>query len=118
MVQERILLGAVEAMDFVNKEDSACSVLTGFFRVRHDLLDFFDPRKHGGKLNEFSLGCMRNDLRQRRHAQSANAMAFREQGYVPGLQIHPASADACDLPAGARPCFRGPEWPGINSWVR
>src|SRR6185437_10636629 len=62
--KEGILLGFVEAVDFINKDDGSSAILAGAFGVSHDLLDFFNACQYGGKLNEVSLGHPRNDLRQ------------------------------------------------------
>ena len=54
--QERILLGLVEAVDFIDEDDRARAVLLGALGVGHDLLDFLDAGEHGGELDELRLG--------------------------------------------------------------
>src|SRR5262249_32599119 len=71
--QKRVLLGAVEAVDFVHEENGPRAVGAGLFRVRHDLLDLLDPGEHGGKLDELRLGRVRDDLRQRGLARARRA---------------------------------------------
>ncbi len=41
-----VLLGLIEAMDFVNKDDGARSILPSSFSLRHYLFDFFDADEH------------------------------------------------------------------------
>ena len=65
MRQEGVLLGFVEAMDFIDEHDRARAVLPGALGVGHDLLDFLDAGEHGGELDKLRLGEARDDLRQR-----------------------------------------------------
>jgi len=39
-------VGLIEAMDFVNKDDGARSILPSSFSLRHYLFDFFDADEH------------------------------------------------------------------------
>jgi len=64
--QERILLRLIEAVDFVDEHDRPRAILLRPLRVRHHLLDLFDPRQHCRKLDVVRLGEIRNDLGQRR----------------------------------------------------
>ena len=64
MRQKRILLGFVEAMDFIDEDDRPRAVLLGALGIGHDLLDFLDAGEHGGELDELSLGEAGDDLRQ------------------------------------------------------
>jgi hypothetical protein len=54
--QKSILLGLVEAMNFVDEHDGSRAVLPRALRVGHDLLDLFDPGQHRGEFNELRLG--------------------------------------------------------------
>ena len=65
MGQEGVLLGFVEAMDFVDEDNGPRAVLLGALGVGHDLLDFLDAGEHGGELDELGLGHAGDDLRQR-----------------------------------------------------
>ena len=65
MRQKRVLLRFVEAVDLIHEHSRSRAVLARSFRVRHDLLDFFDPRKHCAELDELRAGHVRDDLRQR-----------------------------------------------------
>src|SRR5262245_27946121 len=57
MRQKRILLGFVEAVDFIDEEDgSRAAKLTAAFRGGDDLLDFLDPRRHGADGHELGAG--------------------------------------------------------------
>ena len=49
--QEGVLLGFVEAVNFIDEEDGAGAV-GGPFGVGHDLLDFLDAGEDGGELDE------------------------------------------------------------------
>ena len=62
--KERILLGLVEAVDFVDEHNRAGAVLLGALGVGHHLLDFLDAGQHGGELDELGLGHAGDDLRQ------------------------------------------------------
>src|SRR5579859_7226451 len=98
--QKRILLRAVEAVDLVDKQDRARAVSAGLLRVRHHLLDFLDPGKHGGELDELSLGDMGDDLRQRGLARSRRPPEDDGAGVV-ALYLQPqrlARADDMLLP--------------------
>jgi len=57
-------LRLIEAMDLVNKNDSARAVLSSPFSICHDLLYFLDSSQNGGKFNKLGLGQVRDDLRQ------------------------------------------------------
>jgi hypothetical protein len=50
--QEGVLLGLVEAMDFVDEEDGAGAHLRGLFAGLHDLLDLLDAAEDGGEFEE------------------------------------------------------------------
>ena len=63
--QERILLGLVEAVNLVDENDGARSILSRPLRIGHDLLDFLDAGQHRGELDELRLGHACDDLRQR-----------------------------------------------------
>src|SRR5436305_5090551 len=65
MRQKRVLLRFVEPVDFIHEHCRPRAVLARSFRVRHDLLDFFDPRKHRAELDELRARHVRDDLRQR-----------------------------------------------------
>ena len=54
--EEGVLLGLVEAMDFVDEEDGAGAHLGGLFAGLHDLLDFFDAGEDGGEFEEGGAG--------------------------------------------------------------
>src|SRR6185295_18585527 len=60
-----VLLGFVEAMDFINEDDGAGPILPCPLRVRHDSFNFLDTGKHGRELDELRLGEAGDDLGQR-----------------------------------------------------
>ena len=60
--QESVLLGFVEAVDFVDEEDGARAEGRGFFGVDHDLLDFFDAGEDGGEFDEAGAGLFGDDF--------------------------------------------------------
>ncbi len=62
MRQKSILLRFVEAVNFVDKDDSARAILASAVGVAHDLLDFLDAGEHGGKLNEVRFCNAGNDF--------------------------------------------------------
>jgi len=53
--EERILLGLVEAVDFVDEEDGAGVHLGGLRRGCHYLLDLFDTAHDGGEFHKICL---------------------------------------------------------------
>ena len=59
--KEGILLGFVETVDFVHKDDRPCAVDTVFFRLLHDLADFLDAAGDGGEIDERGLGPQGDD---------------------------------------------------------
>src|SRR6185437_11171301 len=61
---EGVLLGFVEAMDFVDEDNCASAILTRSFGLRHHLLDLFDPREHGAELDELGASHAGNDFRE------------------------------------------------------
>src|SRR4029077_7483184 len=65
MRQERILLCAIEAVHFVHKYNRAPSILPRAFRLRHDILNLLDARKHGAEGYEFRPRSPRNNPRER-----------------------------------------------------
>ena len=62
--QEGVLLGLVEAVDLVDEKDRPVAHPPPGFGARHDLLDLLDAAGHGGKIDEFRLGPVRDDPRE------------------------------------------------------
>jgi hypothetical protein len=63
MGKKRVLLGFVEAMNFVNENDGASAILPSPFGIGHDLLDLFDTGKNSAEFDEFRAGHVGDDLR-------------------------------------------------------
>ena len=61
--QESILLGLIEAMNLINKDDGPCAVLARPFGLSHDLLDFFYSGEDCAELNKLRASHSRNNLR-------------------------------------------------------
>ena len=76
------MLGFVEAVNFVDEDDGAGTVLASAFGVGHDLLDFFDAGEDGGEFDEVRLGHVRDDLRQRSLAGAGRAPEDERTGIV------------------------------------
>src|SRR5215831_18432410 len=53
-------------MNLVNKEDGTSAVLASALSIRHDLLDFLNPGKHGAELDEIRATQLCDDFRQGR----------------------------------------------------
>jgi hypothetical protein len=87
MGQEGILLGFVEAMNFIDEDDGPRAVLAGAVGIGHDLLDFLDPGHYGGELDEVSLGDTRNNLGESGLASSRRAPEDHRGGVI-GLDLH------------------------------
>ena len=87
MWQECVLLRFVEAMDLVNENDGASSVLTSAFGIGHHLLDLFDPGEHGGELDELRLGHIGDDLGERGFAGAGRSPEDQGTGVV-ALDLH------------------------------
>ncbi len=68
-----ILLGLVEAVNLIDKENGPRSEAGGFLRVRHHLLDLLDAAQHRGEFNETGLRSLGDDLGQRGLADSGRA---------------------------------------------
>src|SRR5262249_9487921 len=60
--EECVLLGFVEAVNFINEEDGTRTVGGGFLRVGHDLLDFFYAGEDGRELDEGGFGGFGDDF--------------------------------------------------------
>ena len=63
--QERILLGAVEAVDFVDEQHRAPAQAAAALGVRHHALDFLDAAQHRAEGHEIALGDARDQPRER-----------------------------------------------------
>ena len=85
--EESVLLGFVEAMDFVDEDDRARAVLAGAFGIGHHLLDFLDAREHGGKLDEFGLGDAGDNFCERGFARAGRPPEDHGAGIVT-LDLH------------------------------
>src|SRR5438067_6475924 len=59
-----VLLGFVEAMNFIDKYDRSSAKVAGFGGVGHDLLDLFDSAQNGGEFDEISFRDSGDDLRK------------------------------------------------------
>ena len=57
------MLRFIETVNLINKDNGPRAVLARSLRIRHNLLDLFDPGKHSGEFDEFRLCHLRNDLR-------------------------------------------------------
>ena len=62
--KEGVLLGLVEAMDFVDEEDGAPAELTHPFGAGHDLLDFANAARDGAEIDELGLREVGDDIRK------------------------------------------------------
>ncbi len=85
--QERVLLGFVEAVHFVDEDDGARAVLPRAFGLGHDLLDFLDAAHHGRELDELGVGHAGDDLGQRGLADAGRAPEDERAGVV-ALDLH------------------------------
>ena len=68
--EEGVLLGLVEAVDFVGKQQRAHAHAAVFLRTRHDLLHFLDAAGHGAEFHEGGLCLFGDDARKRRFAHA------------------------------------------------
>ena len=59
--QERILLGLVEAVDLVYKQDGLLAEPQGFLGGLHDRFDLFDAAGYGAEIHKFGLGAAGDD---------------------------------------------------------
>ncbi len=75
-------------MDFINEEDGPRSEAGCFFRVDHDLLDFFDAAHHRGKFDEAGLRGFGDDLGQGGLTDSGRTPENHGTGIV-ALDFHP-----------------------------
>ena len=82
MRKEGILLGFVEAMNFVDEDDGARAILARAFGIRHDLLDFLDADQHRGKFDEVRLGHAGDDFGQRGLARAGRPPEDERTGIV------------------------------------
>src|SRR5215472_289900 len=73
-------------MNLVNKHDGASAVLSGSLRIRHYLLDFFDPGEHGAELDEICPNHACDDFRQSR-LSSAGWAPKDQRSDVVALQL-------------------------------
>ena len=62
--EEGVLLGFVEAMDFVDEDDRAMAGAGFMLGGGHDFLDFLDAGENGAERNEFGAGQARDQARQ------------------------------------------------------
>jgi hypothetical protein len=104
--QKGVLLGLVEAMDFVDEERGARAEGRGFFGVDHDLLDFLDAGEHGGELDEGGAGLLGDDFGERGFADSRRAPED-DRGRVVGLDQACAAVCRGRRDAPARRSHRG-----------
>ena len=77
-----ILLGFVEAVNFVDEDDGAGAVLAGAVGVGHDLLDFLDAGEDGGELDELGFGDAGDDFGERGFAGAGRAPEDHGGGIV------------------------------------
>ncbi len=80
--QEGILLGAVEAVNLIDEEDGAGAPGGGFFRVGHDLLDFFYAGEDGGEFDEGGFGGFGDDFGEGGFADAGRAPEDHRRGVV------------------------------------
>ncbi len=83
-----VLLGLVEAMNFVDENHGASAVLPRSLGVGHDLLDFLDPGEHGAELDKLRAGQAGDDLRQRSLA-GAGRPPEDQRAQVVALNLRP-----------------------------
>ena len=62
--QKRVLLGLVEAVNFIHEHDGPHAVHAVFLRLGHHLPDFLDAAGDGGKVDKGGPGLLGDDLRQ------------------------------------------------------
>src|SRR5208283_2345231 len=63
--EESVLLGFVEAMDFVNEDDGALAGVGFALGLGHDVLDFLDAAEDGAEGDEFAAGDAGDDAGER-----------------------------------------------------
>ena len=105
------MLRFVEAMDFVDEDEGAGTVLASPFGVGHDLLDLFDSSKDGGEFDELRFRHAGNDFCQRSFAGAGRApedershvvafdlgaegFAGADEVFLPGILVERARAHA------------------------
>ena len=71
--QESVLLGLVEAVDLVHKDDGLFAVAAVVVRLLHDGADLLDAAGHRRKVDKGGPGLVGNDVGQRRFAHPRRA---------------------------------------------
>ena len=64
------MLCLIEAVNFIDEDDGSSAELLRFLGVSHHRLDLLDASEHGRELDEFGLGHVGDDLRERRLAHA------------------------------------------------
>ena len=88
MGKKCVLLGLVEAMDFVDEDDRARAVLPCALSIGHHLFDFLDSGKYRAELDEIGARYPGNNLRQRGLA-SARRSPEDQRTNVVALDLDP-----------------------------
>ena len=113
--QKRVLLGLVEAVNFVHKDQRALAVTPVFLGLLHYGADLADAAGHGGKVDEGRFRMPRDDARQRglAHARrtpedhGGEMIAFDQAGkHLAGAQ-QVTLAHKFVQRAGTKPCGQG-----------
>ena len=84
MRQKRILLALVEAMDFIDKQNSAAPGITVLAGAFNGFTDLFYARSHGGNAFDVSIGIAGNHFGQRGFARTGRPPQ-NHRVQVPGL---------------------------------
>ena len=113
--QEGVLLGAVEAVDFVHEDDGSGTVASVVLRLLHDGAYVFDGARDSGERDERRFCVRGDDVRQRRfpHARrppenhGGQMVAFDEAAqYLPRPHKMPLSGVLVEC-AGPEACRQG-----------
>ena len=90
MRQKGILLGAVEAVNLINEDDGAGTVVAGALGFGHDLLDLFYAGHDGGELDKFGLGTAGDDFGEGGFADAGRSPE-KDAANVIALDLHAQS---------------------------
>ena len=85
--EEGVLLGFVEAMDFVNEDDGALAGAGFAFGVGHDFFNFFDAGGDGAEGDEFAFGEARDEAGEGGFA-AAGRSPEKHGGEIIGFDLH------------------------------
>jgi len=85
--EEGVLLGFVEAVDFVDEDDGAQAGAGFFFGFSHDFFDFFDTAGDGAEGDEFGFGEAGDEARESGLAAAGRAPEEHRTEIV-GFDLH------------------------------